>query len=136
MIRFCSFDDRISPDMLAGFFVGWPNPPSPETHLRILKGSAFAELAVDDDTGQVVGFITALTDGVLSAYIPLLEVRPGFQGQGIGTTLIQRILERCEGLYMVDAMCDPAVQSFYAASGMQPSTGVMLRKRDNQSGKG
>lgn len=30
----------ISEEMLTGgFFVGWPNPPSSETHLKLLKGS-------------------------------------------------------------------------------------------------
>ena len=35
-----------------------------------------------DDAGRVVGFVTAISDGVLSAYIPLLEVLPEYQGAG------------------------------------------------------
>lgn len=34
---------------------------------------------------QLVGFVTALTDRVLSAYIPLLEVRADRRGRGIAT---------------------------------------------------
>jgi hypothetical protein len=50
-----------------GFFVGWPNPPAPEAHYRILAGSAAIVLALNGD--EVVGFITAISDGVCSAYI-------------------------------------------------------------------
>ena len=41
---------------LRGFFAGWPDPPSPETHLKLLANSDHIVLAVDDDTGDVVGF--------------------------------------------------------------------------------
>ncbi len=120
--------------MLPGFFVDWPDPPSPETHLRILAGSDYVELAIDSATGQVVGFITAISDGVLSAYIPLLEVLPEYQGQGIGTELVRRLLDRLSHLYMIDLLCDPEVQPFYARLGMHQSTGMLLRNYANQSG--
>ena len=30
--------EGISPDMLkGGFFVNWPNPPTPETHFQLLQ---------------------------------------------------------------------------------------------------
>ncbi|MEM9907537.1 MAG: hypothetical protein AAF921_21205 [Cyanobacteria bacterium P01_D01_bin.44] len=37
----------------------------------------------------MVGFITAITDHVLSVYIPLLEVLPPYQGQGVCTQIDQ-----------------------------------------------
>ena len=124
----------ITPERLQGFFVGWPNPPAPATHLRLLAGSAYMELAVDSVTGQVVGFINAISDGVLVAYIPLLEVLPAYQGQGIGATLVARLLARLDHLYMVDLLCDADVQPFYARLGMRPATGMMVRHYDRQAG--
>ena len=124
----------ITPERLQGFFLGWPNPPAPATHLRLLDGSNYVELAVDSVTGQVVGFINAISDGVLTAYIPLLEVLPAYQGQGIGATLVTRLLARLDHLYMVDLLCDADVQPFYARLGMRPATGMMVRHYDRQSG--
>ena len=125
--------DNLTPDQLRGFFVGWPNPPSPESHLRILRGSAAVELAIDDASGAVVGFVTAISDGVSCAYIPHLEVLPAYQGQGIGTALMERLLARLRHLYMIDLSCDPGVQPFYARLGMRPSTGMIARNYDRQS---
>ena len=124
----------ITADRLQGFFVGWPHPPSPATHLRILQRSDYIELAVDAASGQVVGFVNAISDGVLTAYMPLLEVLPAYQGQGTGATLVTRLLARLEHLYMVDMLCDADVQPFYARLGMRPATGMMLRHYERQSG--
>lgn len=98
MIVYRDSVERITPDQLRGFFVGWPKPPSPETHLKILKNSDHIVLAIDDEGGNVVGFITAISDGVLSAYIPLLEVLKSYQRQGIGTELVRRMMEKLRNL--------------------------------------
>ena len=89
MVEYTQNLDAIRPEHLHGFFAGWPNPPSPETHLRILQQSSHVVLAFEP-SGKVVGFITAISDGVLSAYVPLLEVLPPHRGRGIGTALVRR----------------------------------------------
>ncbi|WP_145328883.1 GNAT family N-acetyltransferase [Paenibacillus xylanexedens] len=125
----------INCDQLSGgFFDGWPNPPSTSTFLKLLEQSYAIELAVDEQTGNVVGFIQAISDGVLSAYIPLLEVLPKYKGQGIGTTLVKRMFQRLEGLYMIDLLCDPEIQTYYEKQGMQRSTGMAIRHYSNQAG--
>jgi GNAT superfamily N-acetyltransferase len=112
--------------MLDGFFEGWPSPPSPATHLRLLQGSDLVVLARDGE--RVVGFATAITDGVLSAYIPLLEVRSDYRGQGVATALIERLLARLDDLYMVDVVCDDDVVPFYERLGFVK--GVSMMRRD------
>ena len=62
------------------------------------------ELALDGDA--VVGFVTAASDGVLSAFIPLLEVLPAYRDRGIGAELVRRLLGQLDDLYMVDLCCD------------------------------
>jgi GNAT superfamily N-acetyltransferase len=135
MVEYAKTVDGITTEMLSGFFVGWPNPPSQETHLRILRNSRFVVVAIDKRANRVVGFANAVSDGVLSAYIPLVEVLPDYQGQGIGTELVKRMLDECAGLYMVDTTCDTDLQRFYARCGMQPSIGMMVRDYKRQSGR-
>lgn len=135
MITYRTNLNGISAEMLAGFFVGWPNPPSPETHLRMLQQAYRVVLAVDDKANRVVGFVNATGDGVLSAYIPLLEVLPEYQMLGIGAELVQRILKLLDNLYMIDLTCDKQLQKFYERFGMKPSTGMMIRNYARQSGE-
>ena len=134
MIRYRDTTDTVTPEQLAGFFIDWPDPPDPETHLRLLQGSDAVVLAVEGEAGRVVGFITAITDGVLSAYIPLLEVLPDWQGQGIGQELVRRMVDRLRNLYMIDLLCDEDLQPFYERLGFQRSQGMMIRNYDRQSG--
>ncbi len=126
--------EGVTPSKIEGFFQGWPNPPSPVTHIKILDGSDLFILAVDSATDQVVGFITAITDKVISAFIPHLEVLPEYRGAGIGTELVRRMLKTLENFYSVDLMCDEDVQPFYERIGLRPYSGMVIRNYDRQSG--
>jgi ribosomal protein S18 acetylase RimI-like enzyme len=134
MISYATSIEDIAPDQLTGFFADWPNPPSPEIHLAILKSSYRVVIARDTESGQIIGFINAISDGVLAAYIPLLEVLPDYRGQRIGRELVRRMLDELADLYMVDLVCDGDLRPFYEALGMKPGTAMMLRKYDRQSG--
>jgi GNAT superfamily N-acetyltransferase len=126
-----SLQDIMAAD-LRPFFVGWAASPDDETRLRILTGSDHVLLAVDEATDRPVGFINALSDGVLSAYIPLLEVLPGYQGRGIGSELVRRMLSRLEGLYGVDLVCDADLRPFYERFDMMAVTGMVRRRQTSQ----
>jgi len=114
---------------LEGFFVDWPSRPSPERHLEVLHGSDYVVLAREGERGRVVGFITAISDGVLSAFIPLLEVLPEYQGCGIGSELVRRMLSQLQDFYMVDLVCDPELESFYARFELMLLTSMGMRRR-------
>jgi ribosomal protein S18 acetylase RimI-like enzyme len=112
---------------LSGFFVGWPHPPDEQKHREILKRSYLSLVAVDLDQARIVGFISVISDGILSAYIPLLEVLPEYQGRGIGSELVRRALAELNGFYMVDLCCDQGLQPYYERFGMVPSQGMIYR---------
>jgi len=120
--------------MLRGFFVDWPNPPSPQTHLKLLENSSNVVTAVDEQSKQVVGFITAISDGVLSAYIPFLEVLPAYKNRGIGKELIKRMLDELSNIYMIDLCCDDDLIPLYEKFGMIRSNGMLMRNYKMQSG--
>jgi GNAT superfamily N-acetyltransferase len=128
--------DGVTPAMLDGFFEGWTAPPSSEDHLRILAGSDHVVLAIDEEGGQVVGFVTAIADGVRGAFIPLLEVLPDWRGRGVGTALMRAMLARLDDYSAIDLTCDPELQPFYARLGLQPSVGMCLRAYDRPPRRG
>jgi len=127
MIHYTDSVHGITTKMLQGFFTGWRKPLSTETHLAILKNSDHVLLAIDPDRGKVVGFVTAISDGIQAAFIPLLEVLPAYRGKGIGTVLMSRMLNKLRGIPAVDLTCDPSLQGFYARLGMVPSVGMVIR---------
>src|SRR5690348_11738161 len=104
MIDYRDSVDGFEASDFEGFCVGWSRPLSGEELLRVLRGSFAVEVAVSD--GAVVGFVNAVSDGVLSAFIPLLEVRPEYQSAGIGSELTRRMVSRLSSLYSVDLVCD------------------------------
>jgi predicted N-acetyltransferase YhbS len=63
-------------------------------------------------------------------------VLPDYQGQGIGRRLVQLMLDRLKGYYMVDLLCDEDLQDFYADLGMKKATGMMIRNGERQKGDG
>ena len=82
-----------------------------------------------------VGFITSVSDGVLSAYIPFLEVLPEYQSKGIGKELISRMKKKLNHLYMIDLLCDEKLIPYYEKLGMRKAVGVIIRNYGNQSGE-
>lgn len=132
MITYTDSLESVTADKLTGFFVGWPKPPSPRIHLRILKNSHRTIIALDTEFDRVVGFINAISDGSMAAYIPLLEVLPEYQGQGIGTELLRRILDTYKDLYMIDLMTDADKETFYTRLGMRRGFAMMIRNFDRQ----
>ncbi|HQP09506.1 MAG TPA: GNAT family N-acetyltransferase [Anaerolineaceae bacterium] len=133
MVTYTDNLEGITPALLqGGFFNGWPDAPAPQAHLRILQGSDALVLALGED-GRMVGYITAISDGVSCACIPHLEVLPAYRGKGIGKELVRCMLAKLDHLYMVDLLCDPDVQPFYESLGMQRATGMALRNYDRQN---
>ncbi|MBD8521389.1 GNAT family N-acetyltransferase [Lysinibacillus fusiformis] len=120
--------------MLKGFFVDWPHPPSPETHLKLMENSSKVVVALNEQSNQIVGFITAISDGVLSAYIPFLEVLPAYKSKGIGKELINRMLIELQHIYMIDLCCDDDLVPLYEKFGMMKFNGMLIRNYSMQSG--
>ena len=133
-LRFQSDLNNTGPEHLQGFFEGWPDPPSADTLHRTLTASYRVSLAVDAQSGEVAGFIQAISDGILTAFIPLLEVRPAFRGQGTGQALVTHLLAQLDHLYAVDLSCDEELTPFYERLGFTPGRAMIRRRYSRQSG--
>jgi len=133
MITYVESPTGITTDQLQGFFTHWgEGRPSPATFLRILQGSSHVVLAQDSLSQHIVGYITAISDGVSSAYIPHLEVHPNWRAQGIGGELVGRLAEQLAHLYMIDLSCDEDLIPFYARFGFRPYTSMIKRNYARQ----
>lgn len=135
MIKYIDSLETVTEENLQGFFEGWSNPPTVEKHIKILKNSSYIWLAQDDNTGKIVGFINAISDKILCAYIPLLEVLPEYRGQGIGYKLVQLMVNTLKNYYMTDLLCDNSLTDFYKRFNMFESKGMIVRNFKMQSGK-
>lgn len=128
-IEYRSSPAGLEANQLDGFFVGWPVRPAASTLLRHLRTSYRCVLAVDAGGDRVIGVATAVSDGLLAASIPLVEVLPGWHGRGIGTELVRQLLDQLDHLYAIDISCDPPLQPFYERFGFTPGLAMMRRNR-------
>lgn len=128
MIEYRTNLDRIAESHLQGFFVGWRKPLSATQHLEILRNSSHIVLAYDSELDKVVGFINALSDKVNFAFIPMLEVLPPYQRRGIGSKLMELMLQQLTQINCIDLMCDSDMQTWYKQFGMLCSSGMVIRK--------
>jgi GNAT superfamily N-acetyltransferase len=113
----------------ADFFEGWPARPDDDRFAAALRGSYAVEVAVDE--GRVIGFVNAISDGVATAFIPWLEVRPAYRGQGVGRELMLRMLQRLSHVYSIDLVCDPELVPYYRRLGLAEIAGMGLRSPGN-----
>jgi ribosomal protein S18 acetylase RimI-like enzyme len=140
MIKYSDNLNSISPAMLTGFFTGWYKKPSPEILFKILKNSEYKIIAIDDEKGNVAGFINAISDKILSAYIPLIEVLPQYHWRGIGKELVEKMIDKLKDHYMVDICIKAEHANFYSRYGMKnvsdmKSTSMIIRNYSKQDGK-
>jgi|FLOH01.1.fsa_nt_gi ribosomal protein S18 acetylase RimI-like enzyme len=131
-IQYINDPSKISSQALEGFFVGWSTHPSPKNHLKVLTNSTVCWLAMETD--RCVGFVYAISDGFFYSYIPLLEVIPDYQGSGIASELLKRIVQSLDSMYAIDIVCDEALKDFYESRGFTSFHGQAIRNYANQAG--
>ncbi|WP_434726037.1 GNAT family N-acetyltransferase [Trueperella pyogenes] len=125
MIVYRSEVGAASPEQISGFFVGWPSPPTAEKLVDVMDSSFRRVWAFDGE--RVVGYVNAISDGVLAAFIPWLEVHPDYRGQGIGTELMKHIVAQLGGVYSIDLVCDGELTKYYERLGFMPLAGMGMR---------
>lgn len=71
------------------------------------------------DGDNLVGFIDSVSNGVTDAYIQDLMVHPDYQGKGIGTELVNRMITALKErhIYMISVVFEQKLKSFYSRFG-------------------
>jgi ribosomal protein S18 acetylase RimI-like enzyme len=121
----------VTSDDLRPFFEGWATRPRPDRIIAALRGADEVAFAWDGD--RLVGLATAISDGALFAYLPLLEVLPDRRDEGIGTRLVRDLVGRFADRYGVDLCCDDDVVGFYERLGFARVNGMVLRRPGTRS---
>lgn len=115
--------------------VGAPIPPEELLQLYLSVGwSKHAELekvkivlAQSDITvsarvgATLAGFGRALTDRILYATIHDLIVHPQYQRKGIGSAILEQLLQELRGVRKVSLSATAGAQEFYQKYGFQPA---------------
>ena len=86
------------------------------------------------DNSELVGIGRVVSDGILYAMIYDMIVKPSHQGRGIGTDILQRLVEKCKvaGVREVQLFSARGKAPFYVKRGFvkrsEDGPGMALRK--------
>jgi GNAT superfamily N-acetyltransferase/uncharacterized glyoxalase superfamily protein PhnB len=99
--------------------VGWANLTRPETAEQAIAGARFGVVAMD--AGRVIGTGLILGDGVSFAYLKDIMVHPDWQGRGVGTRVVQTLLDHIrqtrQSRMLVTLFTGAGLASFYERFG-------------------
>ncbi len=92
---------------------------SPQALFQAISGSWFTLAAYDND--RLVGFGRVISDGILYALICDLIVGPAWQGKGIGSTLLNKLIEHCrlQGVRVIWLFAATGKSAFYKKYGFR-----------------
>jgi GNAT superfamily N-acetyltransferase len=95
----------------------WSSAKKPELLQSALLASH--SLVTAWDGARLVGLGNAISDGYLVVYYPHLLVLPEYQGRGIGTELMRRLMARYEGFHQHMLVADGRALEFYRRCGFE-----------------
>ena len=95
----------------------WSSAEKPELLHKALAASHSLFSAWDGS--KLVGLGNAISDGYLVVYYPHLIVLPEYQGQGIGSELMRRLMARYADFHQHMLVADGRAQDFYRKCGFE-----------------
>lgn len=109
------------PDILVGellslYRLEWWTATRTEADVRtMLAGPAITFAALDQDSGEVIGFARVVSDNVYLAVVLDVIVRADRRGSGLGRSLLQFILHdpRLIAVHSIELVCQPELVGFY-----------------------
>lgn len=111
------FNENVSVNALANLreAVGWNRM---ENEYKSPLMTSYYHIAVYDG-GKLIGYIDSVSNGVTDAYIQDLMVSPDYQGRGIGTNLMTKMIEylKEKHIYMISVVYEESLKPFYEQFG-------------------
>lgn len=99
--------------------VDWSSGHYPDKLVTAMKGFSTVFSAWDGD--KLIGMICAMDDGVMTAYVHYLLIRPEYQGQKIGRELVRLIKEKYADYLRIVVIAYNTELSFYENCGFKKS---------------
>ena len=110
-------NEQVSAEQLSSLreSVGWNRM---EKELSNPKMTSYYHIAAFEDN-ELIGYVDCISNGVTDAYIQDLMVKPGYQGKGIGSELMNKMIEYLKEshIYMISVIFDENLKSFYERFG-------------------
>lgn len=106
--------------------VKWNSGKFPDKLYESVKNSTYKVFAYDDD--KLIGMATALSDQCINLFISYLLVSPEYQNKGIGTNLLNEILNIKE-FNRVELITDKDDKDFYLKNGFEEDGVGMFKIR-------
>ncbi len=111
------FNKKVSSKALADLreAVGW-NRMEKEYNNPLL--TSYFHIAVYEEN-NLIGYIDCVSNGVTDAYIQDLVVHPDYQGRGIGTALMNKMIGHLKEkhIYMISVVFEESLKPFYRKFG-------------------
>jgi len=88
-----------------------------DLHKKSLKNSYFYICCFDDN--ELIGFLDVVSNGITDSYIQDVMVNPDYQGQGIGTRLMEMAIQKLKDdkVYAISVLFDEKLTEFYKKFG-------------------
>ena len=97
--------------------VGWSSGAYPGKLTVAMKNSGAVFTAWDND--KLVGLLNALDDGIMTAYLHYLLIKPDYQGKGIGKELVRLVSERYKDYLRIVLIAYNKEVGFYKNCGFE-----------------
>jgi GNAT superfamily N-acetyltransferase len=126
-------DHELDYEAVARLFeaVGWGERAADRARLEALVRASLWVVSAWEG-GELVGFGRAISDGLTTAYVTDVCVRPDRQRRGIGTGVVEALLRGRDEIQFV-LRAEPQYQPLYRKLGFEPAR-TMLRRRRLQRG--
>lgn len=104
--------------------VGWESAKYPDKLYHAIKNSDLVVSAWNRD--ELVGLISAISDGYINVFITYLLIKPSYQKQKIGTNLMNKVCEHYKGFRRKILSTEKDKQEYYEKFGFTVDGIVMF----------
>lgn len=111
------FDEEDLKDLFLS--VEWSSGHFPDKLAIAMKNFETVFSAWDGE--KLVGLVSSMDDGIMTAYVHYVLVRPDYQKKGIGKELLRRVREKYEDYLRIVVISYDAEIEFYESCGFEKS---------------